>query len=172
MFAVIFICIRIILVSWDDWEIKKQRLCKISGAKKVYCGRCAKGECDVFAVFASLSLPSRLAPSPRDVAFYHVINIFPPFWRSPPQMFALSMREGGCVLAVSTLHNDVSIQAYFLLLFICQWVFSIWKEWLRVNTFAHGREFGKRAKWLVQFNVAWTMNSRHRDKTYFRQRPL
>ena len=99
MFAVIFICIRIILVSWDDWEIKKQRLCKISGAKKVYCGRCAKGECDVFAVFASLSLSSRLPPSPRDVAFYHVINIFPAFWRSPPQMFALSTREGGCVHA-------------------------------------------------------------------------
>ena len=90
MFAVIFICISIILVSWDDWEIKKQRLCKISGAKKVYY---------VFVVFASLSLPSRLPPSPRDVAFYHVNNIFPPFWRSPPQMFALSMREGGCVHA-------------------------------------------------------------------------
>ena len=103
MFAVIFICIRIILVSWDDWEIKKQRLCKISGAKKVYCGRCAKGECDVFAVFASFSHPSRLPPSlvvaPVTLRYYHVLNIFPPFWRSPPQMFALSMREGGCVHA-------------------------------------------------------------------------
>ena len=103
MFAVIFICISIILVSWDDWEIKKQRLCKISGAKKVYCGRCAKGECDVFAVFASFSLRFRCHRdsllAPVTLRYYHVINIFPPFWRSPPQMFALSMREGGCVHA-------------------------------------------------------------------------
>ena len=134
MFAVIFICISIILVSWDDWEIKKQRLCKISGAKKVYY---------VFAVFASLSLPSRLPPSPRKPPWRCVTITWLIFSRHFDAHHPRCLRFQCGKEAVSTLHNDVSIQAYFLLLFICQWVFSIWKEWLRVNTFAHEREIWK-----------------------------
>ena len=136
MFAVIFICISIILVSWDDWEIKKQRLRKFQGQRRCIAGDAQKANamCSRFSLRFGCHRDSLLAPV--TLRYYHVINIFPPFWRSPPR-FQCGKE------AVSTLRNDVSIQAYVLLLFICQWVFSIWKEWLRVNTLAHEREIWK-----------------------------
>lgn len=104
---------------------------------KVYCARCANGECDVFAVFAAIATPS--------LTLWRCVTLT---WLIFSRHFLTLTTPDVCDFnagrkAVSTLHKDVSIQAYFLLLFIFQWVFSKWREWLRVNTFAHEREIWK-----------------------------
>lgn len=139
MFAVIFICISIILVSWDDWEIKKQRLRKFQGQRRCIAGDAQKANatCSRFSLRFRCHRDSLLAPVTLRSITWLIFSRH--FDAHHPRCLRFQCGKE----AASTLHNDVSIQAYFLLLFICQWVFSIWKEWLRVNTFAHKREIWK-----------------------------